>query len=71
MLVFNPEARISVEDALAHPYLKALHNEKDEVTCPNKFDFEFEKLAVTKLGIQKLIFEEIEKLRPGVTNPVA
>eukprot|EP00474_Spongospora_subterranea_P001685 CRZ02143.1 hypothetical protein [Spongospora subterranea] len=70
MLVFNPEARISVADALAHPYLQALHNPKEEPECPNKFDFEFEKLAVTKQGIQNLMFEEIEKKRRGVVNPI-
>lgn len=70
MLVFNPANRISVEDALAHPYLKALHNPKDEPICPTTFDFEFEKQANTKVGIQKLMFEEIEKFRPGVVNPI-
>jgi serine/threonine protein kinase len=71
MLVFNPQNRISIEEALEHPYLKALHNPKEEPVCPKNFDFEFEKSAGTKLGIQKLIFEEIEKLRPGVINPVS
>ena len=31
MLTFNPNRRITVEEALAHPYLASLHNEKDEV----------------------------------------
>ena len=31
MLVFNPRKRLSVEDCLKHPYLKALHNEAQEV----------------------------------------
>lgn len=31
MLMFNPNKRISVDDALKHPYLKQLHNPRDEV----------------------------------------
>ena len=31
MLVFDPLKRITVEQALAHPYLKELHLEEDEV----------------------------------------
>ena len=30
MLVFNPHRRISVEDALADPYMESLHAEEDE-----------------------------------------
>ena len=32
MLVFDPSERISVEDALAHPYLAKLHAAEDEPT---------------------------------------
>jgi serine/threonine protein kinase len=28
MLIFNPDKRITVEDALKHPYLESLHNEE-------------------------------------------
>jgi serine/threonine protein kinase len=31
MLTFDPFKRISIEDALAHPYLKDLHYPPDEV----------------------------------------
>jgi len=31
MLTFAPEKRITVEEALAHPYFKALHDPADEV----------------------------------------
>jgi serine/threonine protein kinase len=47
MLVFNPHKRISVDEALAHPYLKTLHNVKSESECKRMFDFEFEKSANT------------------------
>jgi serine/threonine protein kinase len=29
MLVFNPKNRITVEEALAHPYLKDFHNAEE------------------------------------------
>ena len=48
MLTFNPNKRISVEEALAHPYLKSLHNPKSEAKCSRIFDFEFEKEKFTK-----------------------
>jgi len=31
MLTFNPEKRISVEEALAHPYLEQYYDPSDEV----------------------------------------
>jgi mitogen-activated protein kinase 7 len=69
MLVFNPAHRISVDKALAHPYLASLHTPSDEPECPTVFDFEFEKEAVTKSGIQRLMFEEMQKFRSGIVNP--
>jgi len=59
MLVFNPHKRISVEEALRHPYLKNLHNPKAEVDCKKPFDFEFEKIEMTKEVLQELMWEEI------------
>lgn len=32
LLTFDPAARITVEEALAHPYLEAYHDENDEVS---------------------------------------
>lgn len=33
MLTFNPNNRISVEEALAHPYLEQYYDPDDEVNC--------------------------------------
>lgn len=45
MLTFDPEKRISVEDALKHPYMAELHFPEDEPTRGplSLFDFEFDK----------------------------
>lgn len=40
MLVFHPAHRISVEDALAHPWLAALHDESDEPVAEEPFRFD-------------------------------
>lgn len=40
MLVFHPEQRISVEEALIHPWLAALHDESDEPVAAVPFDFD-------------------------------
>jgi mitogen-activated protein kinase 7 len=42
LLAFDPAQRITVEEALAHPYLEAYHDIEDEPDCPAQFDFAFE-----------------------------
>ena len=42
LLNFDPAARITVEEALAHPYLKSYHEEDDEPVHEKVFDFAFE-----------------------------
>jgi serine/threonine protein kinase len=42
MLTFDPGSRITVDQALAHPYLAALHDPSDEPTCSTPFTFEHE-----------------------------
>lgn len=42
LLNFDPAARITVEQALAHPYLHAYHEEDDEPAHEQTFDFAFE-----------------------------
>lgn len=43
MLQFNPNDRITVDEALAHPYLASLHKADDEPTCPTKYNGDWEK----------------------------
>jgi len=69
LLVFNPDKRISVDDALAHPYLAQLHNRTatPEPVCARPFDFSFE--APYEGGVmpvevqQKLMWSELVAIR--------
>lgn len=39
MLTFNPHKRITVEEALAHPYLDQYYDPSDEVMHDSRIDF--------------------------------
>lgn len=62
MLTYDPDERITVEQALAHPYLKQLHFPDDEPTCEpvSAFDFDFEKYSLSKEDFKDLMFDEIQ-----------
>jgi mitogen-activated protein kinase 7 len=42
LLQFDPEKRMTVEQALAHPYLESYHDVADEPSHSQVFDFSFE-----------------------------
>jgi len=68
MLQFDPNKRISVVDALKHPYLKELHDEKLEPECKDEFGFEWEKAEMTKEQLQEFMWDEILLLRPHLKD---
>lgn len=68
MLVFDPARRISVADALEHPYLASLHDPSDEPICPTEFYFEFEPAELTKEDLRRLIYEEVLLYHPELEN---
>lgn len=61
LLTFDPDKRITVEQALEHPYLEGLHFPDDEpVTVPvSLFDFEYERQILTMKDLKDLMYEEI------------
>lgn len=63
LLAFNPAKRITVEEALRHPYLEPYHDPDDEPTAdpiPEEFfDFDKNKDALSKEQLKLLIYEEI------------
>ena len=44
MLQFHPDDRITVEEALEHPYMRDFHNQMPEPNCLKLFDFQFEQV---------------------------
>ncbi|CAI0396943.1 unnamed protein product [Linum tenue] len=64
MLTFDPRQRITVEDALAHPYLNSLHDISDEPVCMTPFSFDFEQRALTEEQMKELIYREALAFNP-------
>lgn len=64
MLEFNPKRRITVAEALAHPYFEKLHDIETEPECRAPFDFTFEQTKMTKPVLQNFMLEEIYHYRP-------
>uniref|UniRef100_K3WG42 Mitogen-activated protein kinase n=1 Tax=Globisporangium ultimum (strain ATCC 200006 / CBS 805.95 / DAOM BR144) TaxID=431595 RepID=K3WG42_GLOUD len=60
MLSFNPECRISVDKALAHPFLQAVRRTQSEIVEPNPFSMEFENVPLDKETLKARIFDEIK-----------
>lgn len=58
-LEFSPEKRISVDDALAHPYLKLLHDPTDEPAFDKQVDFSFEHGNVPLRDLKRMVLEDI------------
>ncbi|XP_024390775.1 mitogen-activated protein kinase 4b [Physcomitrium patens] len=65
MLRFDPARRITVEEALAHPYLATLHDINDEPICHSPFEFDFEQPSFTEEHIKELIMMEAIAFNPG------
>nr|AEQ28763.1 mitogen-activated protein kinase 1 [Prunus salicina] len=64
MLVFDPNRRITVDEALCHPYLAPLHDINEEPVCPMPFNFDFEQPSFTEENIKELIWRESVKFNP-------
>ncbi|XP_052171083.1 mitogen-activated protein kinase 3 [Diospyros lotus] len=64
MLTFDPTKRITVEEALEHPYLERLHDIADEPVCTYPFSFDFEQ-ALEEEQMKDMIYEEALALNPG------
>ncbi|CAL8288329.1 unnamed protein product [Boreogadus saida] len=58
MLTFNPNKRISVEEALAHPYLEQYYDPTDEPVAEEPFTFTMELDDLPKEKLKELIYEE-------------
>ncbi|KAL6011100.1 Mitogen-activated protein kinase 3 [Asimina triloba] len=68
MLTFNPTQRITVEEALAHPYLAKLHDLADEPVCTESFSFDFEQHPLSEEQMKELIYLESLSFNPGFNH---
>lgn len=68
LLLFSPDRRISVEAALAHPYLASLHDPTDEPLAGAPFSFDFERTPMDKGALQALIRAEMCAYHPELAR---
>jgi|LakMenE01Jun11ns_1017448.scaffolds.fasta_scaffold9423579_2 mitogen-activated protein kinase 15 len=69
MLVFNPKNRLSVEEALAHPYLKDFHNSSEEIEYNGVIEISIDEN--TKYSIKEYreaLYKEINKKKAKETR---
>ena len=64
MLTFSPEDRISVDEALDHPYFNDIRDEEVEFNCESHFNCEWEHDDLTKERLQELLLEESVHYHP-------
>jgi mitogen-activated protein kinase 1/3 len=68
MLTFNPYKRISIEEALAHPFLEQYYDPDDEPVAEKPFTFETELDDLPKDKLKKLIYDETMRFIPPVIS---
>lgn len=69
MLVLTPSDRVTVEQALRHPYFTGYHDQDDEPICVPAFNFDFEKQDTTVAQFREAIYDEIIEFHEQ-KNPV-
>ncbi|GBG74604.1 hypothetical protein CBR_g19012 [Chara braunii] len=68
MLVFDPRRRITVQEALEHPYLAMLHDPALEPTAPTLFEFEFEEEDLKEEVLREKVYVEMLHYHPEAAN---
>lgn len=66
LLQFDPSQRLSVDQALRHPYLQSLHDPEDEPICLSSFDFDFEKTTSSARALKEVIMNEIKSFEKSI-----
>eukprot|EP00501_MAST-03F_sp_TOSAG23-6_P002492 GSMAST32.ASY1.ANO1.2603.1 assembled CDS len=65
LLVFDPQRRITVNEALCHEYLQSLHCPEDEPTATKCFSFDFEKCKITTKDVRSEVFQLMKSFHPS------
>jgi mitogen-activated protein kinase 1/3 len=60
ILVFNPYFRISVDEALNHPFFRKVKKVEKEVCSSKEILIEFEKEHLDRKNLRRLFLEEVE-----------
>ncbi|BHF60290.1 hypothetical protein AAHC03_0712 [Spirometra sp. Aus1] len=63
MLAFNPSTRITVEEALQHPYLASFYDPRDEPVAEHPFEFEEELDNVPIPVLKERMLKEVNEFR--------
>ncbi|MCO5601388.1 hypothetical protein L7F22_055508 [Adiantum nelumboides] len=64
MLIFDPRKRITVIEALSHPYLAMLHDESLEPVAPTPFDSSFEDEDLKEHDLREKVWGEMVCYHP-------
>ena len=59
-MIFNPYFRITIDEALAHPFFKKVRKPEKEVNSDKEVQIEFEKDHLDKKKLRQLFLEEIQ-----------
>lgn len=71
MLVFDPRRRISVDAALAHPYLASLHDPTLEPVAATPFVADGEEAELKEEQLKRKVYDEVMKYAGATTDAVA
>lgn len=66
MLEFNPNKRITVDEALNHPYLAAMRDESAEIKASKPFSFEFDNAKLSRPVLREMMWNEIRGFHPKI-----
>ena len=71
MLVFDPRRRISVDAALAHPYLASLHDPALEPGAPVPFAADGEEADLKEEQLRRIVYDEVMAYPPPTAAAAA
>lgn len=69
--MFDPSKRITVEEALAHPYLASLHDVSDEPVCSTPFDLDLDSEALTPDVVREIILRDVVAMHPEYADEMS
>jgi serine/threonine protein kinase len=65
LLKFNPNDRLTVDEALNHPFFADIRNKEQEISTVISLDHEFEKI-LDKEELEQLIYDEMKSFHPYI-----